>query len=344
MSNDLRDDERLQLHGEAIQQQTSELSVTSAAAEANMTIQAGVLMARKFPRNEDAVFEALMRSCQRPRFAETACYAFPRGGSTVTGASIKLAREAKRLWGNIRTGLEVTFDERGDGTTRDPGLRRIRGWAWDLETNTYESFEDSFLKLIQRKRDRGTAWVVPDERDLRELTFRRGAICVRNAILALMPPDLIDDARDTADQTLETRAKADPEGEKKRLIMGFSRLKVTPQMLEEFLGHSLGQASPAEIAGLRKVWMSIRDGNTTWTDHVAPDEASKNGLRPEDISKTAPVPEPDEAPDNMAKFEARVAAAGLSDSVAGEYGPPGTSWELNWAAIEAMLQKEETDG
>lgn len=337
MSDDLQNDERLQLHGEAVQQQTGELSVTSAAAEANMTIQAGVLMARKFPRNEDAVFEALMRSCQRPRFAETVSYSFPRGDTTIAGASIKLAREAKRLWGNIRTGLEVTFDERGDGTTRDPGLRRIRGWAWDLQTNTYESFEDSFLKLIQRRRDRGTVWVVPDERDLRELTFRRGAICVRNAILALMPPDLIDDARDIAGETLETRAKEDPEGEKKRLIMGFSRLKVTPEMLEELLGHSLGQASPAEIAELRKVWLSLRDGNSTWPDHVAPDETSKDGLRPEDLLQ---VP-PELNPDDLAELESRVTAAGLSDAVAGEYGPPGTSWDLHRTAIEAMLALEK---
>ena len=287
-----RQEERLQLHGEAFQQQSGEMSTTAAAAEANMTIQAAVIMARKFPRNEDQAFEALMRSCQRPRFAEVASYSFPRGGQQVSGASIKLAREAKRLWGNIRTGLEITFDEQGDGTTRDPGLRRIRGWAWDLQTNTYESFEDSFLKLHQRKvRGVDTQWIVPDERDLRELTFRRGAICVRNAILALMPPDLIDDARDEAAQTIEAQAKKDPEGEKKKLIMGFSRLKVTPEMLEELIGHPLAQASPAEIANLRQVFVSIRDGNTRWPDHVTNGDPTKNGMPkapPDDPSPVAP--------------------------------------------------------
>ena len=311
-----RQDERLQLHGEAFQQQSGELSTTAAAAEANMTIQAAVIMARKFPRNEDQAFEALMRSCQRPRFAEVASYSFPRGGQQVSGASIKLAREAKRLWGNIRTGLEITFDEQGDGTTRDPGLRRIRGWAWDLQTNTYESFEDSFLKLHQRKvRGGDTQWVVPDERDLRELTFRRGAICVRNAILALMPPDLIDDARDIAAETIEAQAKEDPEGEKKRLIMGFSRLKVTPDMLEELIGHPLAQASPAEIANLRQVFVSIRDGNTRWPDHVANGEPAKNGLTPEPPDDPSPV-----APPKSASGKKKNAAAPSSEERTSE--PP----------------------
>ena len=58
---------------------------------------------------------------------------------------------------------------------------------------------------------RRTEWTVPDERDLRELTNRRGAICVRNAILALVPPDLVEDAMATADQTLEALlAEQDP--------------------------------------------------------------------------------------------------------------------------------------
>ena len=257
-----------------------ELSVASASAEATMTIQAAATMARQFPRNEDQVFGALMKSCTRPSFAEVAGYSFPRGGGIVKGPSIKLAREVKRLWGNIRTILEITYDEPGNGTVAVPGMRRIRGSAWDLQTNTSESFEDSFLKLHQRKvgkgHDRRTEWTVPDERDLRELTNRRGAICVRNAILALVPPDLVEDAMATADQTLEARAEQDPEGEKKRLIVAFSQLGIDPGMIGEHLGHPLGQSSPTEIAGLRQVWVSIRDGNSTWSDHL-PSKPEANG-------------------------------------------------------------------
>lgn len=40
-------------------------------------------------------------------------------------------------------------------------------------------------------------------------------------------------------------------------------------------------------------------------------------------------------------LEFQVTAAGLEDSVAGEYGPPGPSWELNRTAIEAAIESAE---
>jgi len=64
----------------------------------------------------------------------------------------------------------------------------IRGFAIDLETNASTEYEDQFKRLVQRKgRDGETHWVQPDERDLRELIGRRGAILVRNAILSYTP-------------------------------------------------------------------------------------------------------------------------------------------------------------
>ncbi len=47
--------------------------------------------------------------------------------------------------------------------------------------------DDTFRKKIQRKRDGQTVWVTPDERDLRELTNKRGAILERNCLLKLQP-------------------------------------------------------------------------------------------------------------------------------------------------------------
>ena len=241
---------------------TTELAPSAAEAAAQHEIQGAIILARKFPRNEDQAYAALMRSCQRTSFADGASYSFPRGGAAVEGPSVKLAREAARLWGNILVRLEVLRD--------DDDSRHIRAVAWDLQTNARHTAEDQFQKLIFRKGKNGAEgrWVKPDERDLRELTNRRGAILERNCILKLMPPDMIDEARQQANDTLVKGAAQDPDGERKKAIRAFSELNVTPEMLEAYLKHPLAQSTPAEIADLRKIYASIRDGNSTWSDYV----------------------------------------------------------------------------
>ena len=248
---------------------STELAPTAAAAEKQFEIQSAIVLAKKYPRDEDAAFQKLMKACGRTSFAEEAEYSFPRGGQQVRGPSVNLAREAARVWGNVRYGITILRD--------DTGSRQIQGWAWDLETNTKISAEDDFRKLIFRK---GKGWIEPDERDLRELTNRRGAILARNCILQVVPKDLIEDARAKCNETLRATAAKDPDAARKKIILAFSELNVTPEMLSAYLEHPLAQASPSEIADLRAVYKSISDGNTTWADYVAGNsEAAAEDLR-----------------------------------------------------------------
>jgi hypothetical protein len=246
-------------------EQSHELAPTGAAAEKQFEIQSAIVIAKKFPRNEDAAFEKLMKAAKRVSFAEDAAYSFPRGNTTVEGPSINLAREAARVWGNVRFGLDIIRD--------DEESRQIRAWAWDMESNVRVSAEDDFKKLVQRKqKGGGTLWVKPDERDLRELTNRRGAILVRNCLLQIVPKDLIEDAMSRCKDTIRNGAEKDPETARKRLILAFSEINVSPEMLESALGHKLAECSPVEIAELRKVYKSIADGNSTWKEYTAPHE------------------------------------------------------------------------
>ena len=155
-------------------QQAGELA---AVAREQNEIQSAIVSAKKFPRNEQAAFVKALNSFRRQSMAEAATYSFPRGGKTVEGPSVDCARELARVWGNIRYGLRVV--------SQDENRLHIRAYALDLETNTYVEAEDEFSKLIQRK-DKlsgATRWVTPDERDLRELMNRRGAIAIRNCLL-----------------------------------------------------------------------------------------------------------------------------------------------------------------
>jgi hypothetical protein len=260
---------------------SSELAPTAGAAEKQFEIQSSIAIAKRFPRNEDQAFARLMKAADRSSFADDAAYSFPRGGQAVEGPSVNLAREAARVWGNIRYGLEILRD--------DEESRQIRGWAWDMESNTKVTAEDDFQKLIQRrnKSGPGTVWVKPDERDLRELTNRRGAILVRNCILQLLPKDLIEDALDRCQETLKKGAERDPDGARKKLILAFSQLSITPEMLEKKLGHPLAESTPKEIAELRTIYKSIADGNSTWSEYVNGSDAKpateKGSVNVEDV-------------------------------------------------------------
>ena len=202
---------------------TTELAVRRDVARVVQEVQGAIIVAQRFPRNEDEARVKLLRACKRPTFAENAEYEFPRGGNDVSGPSVQLAREAARVWGNIQYGFEIVSE--------DEVWRSIRAYAWDVETNSKPFQEDRFKKLIQRrnKETRVTEWVKPDERDLRELTNRRAAICYRNCILQIIPSDLIQEAIDESRSTLRNRAAADPDGERKRILDAFANdLNVMP--------------------------------------------------------------------------------------------------------------------
>jgi hypothetical protein len=255
---------------------SSELAPTAAAAEKQFEIQSAIIIAKRFPRDEDAAFQKLMKACGRTSFAEDAEYSFPRGDSKVNGPSVALAREAARVWTNIRYGLTIIRD--------DAQSRQIQGWAWDMETNTKVTAEDDFEKLIYRKpnprKNFAGGWIKPDERDLRELTNRRGSILMRNCILQVLPKDLIEDAVDACHQTLRSNAEKDPDGARKKILVAFSELNVTAEMLATYLGHPLAQSSPSEIADLRAIYKSISDHNSKWSDYVSAadsKEANVNG-------------------------------------------------------------------
>src|SRR3990167_6102664 len=84
--------------------QTGELETTAAASREIAEVQAAVILARKFPRDEERTYSKLLRSCGRVSSAEAASYSFPRGGATVSGPSVNIAREAarKRIAGVLR--------------------------------------------------------------------------------------------------------------------------------------------------------------------------------------------------------------------------------------------------
>lgn len=266
------------------EQETGELAVTTAQAMARHEIEGAIIIANRFPRNEGDAFGRIMESCKRFTFAGMAVYSYPRGGQQIEGPSVNLAREAARCWGNIRYGCDIVHD--------DDENRTVRGWAWDLQTNTKETQDATFAKLIYRKKG---GWIKPDERDLRELTNKHGAICVRNCLVHLMPPDLTNEAMDTSKATVRAGVAQDMDAHRKKMIVAFRSVGVTVEALEAHLGHPLSQAHADEVANLRTIYKSIADGNSTWSEY-APTKpatpAANGGASMDDlVNPTKPEPE-----------------------------------------------------
>lgn len=241
-----------------------ELQIASSAAGVMQEIQGAILLSKQFPRNINQVFVNAMKSCERKSMAKIAEYSFPRGSTNVRGPSVHIARMLAGVYCNLRYGLDIIRD--------DENTRLIRGWAWDIETNLKVSFDDDFKKLIYRKKG---GWITPDERDLRELTNRRGAMLVRNAILSILPRDLTEDALLKCKKTLKSSID-DPELERKSLIMEMDKYGVTVKMVDSYLGTTKWGAD--DLVQIRGIINSLQDGNSERDDYFGtPKEQATTG-------------------------------------------------------------------
>ena len=266
------------------------------------TLKGQIYMAHEFPRHEEALAVAVKNSMQRIEVADGAVYSFPRGGKNITGPSVKLAREVCRNWPNIEYGLEIVG--------MDNDWVHIRGVAFDLETNSRRFAQDKFRKRIQRKdRKSGvTRWVVPDERDLRELVNRRGAICVRNALLQILPSWLIDEcvavAHKTVDQYMRKELKAAPDVLKRRMVQAYSEFGVTADMIEKRLKHPLESAGPDELTELREIYKTLADGVSKREEYfevVAPEPTKTDAKTLDELTAASnEAAEPESALDDQA--------------------------------------------
>lgn len=252
-------------------------AVATSHAREQHELQALFTVAQSIGRNERAAWDRVMTSCERPTFADGALYAFPRGNQQISGPSVKMAREIMRAWTSIVIDsprmVEVTADE-----------VHIRAVAIDLVSCNRTAMEDRFAKRIQRK---GRGWVMPDERDLRELINRRAAILERNCILKLIPADVVEAATAKVQATMVQVAAGDLDSKRAEVVKGilgaFGALGATREMLEAHIGRALDAITSTQLSELRAIYRSIQDGNTSLQDHF-PQAAAKSAAA-QDLSE-----------------------------------------------------------
>ena len=284
---------------------TTALAVaTTRAAE---EVKARMVIAKRFPRDEATSFARIMKACQRTSLAERAEYQYPRGGQTVRGPSIRLAEVLARAWGNVDAGFAELEQRDGESV--------VEAFAWDLETNT--RIVRTFTVPHKRDTKKGS-YKLTDSRDIYELVANQAQRRVRACILGIIPGDVVDAAVDRCQKTLAGSSKEPLSDRVRVMVAAFSEFGVSGEMISARLGHKLEVVTEGQLAELRRVYTSIRDGVSDAAQWFTPPEdpgaeALRNRLTngskktlppaktaaPKRAQKTAAPAAQDEIPENV---------------------------------------------
>lgn len=224
-------------------------------------VQAALVIAKRFPRNQIEATDRILQACTRPTLAEGALYSYSRGGQEITGPSIRLAEALAQAWGNVQFGIRELEQSNGSST--------VEAYAWDIETNTRQ------VKVFQvghvRHTRRGVT-KLEDPRDVYELVANQGARRLRACILGVIPGDVIEAAQRQCEETLKTSADTSPEGLKK-MVAAFEPFGVMREHIEKRVQCRLEAIRPAQVVQLKKIWASLRDGMSNSVDWFDVSEA-----------------------------------------------------------------------
>lgn len=224
-------------------------------------VQAAMAIAKRFPRDPREAMDRILNACTRPTLAEKALYSYSRGGSDITGPSIRLAEAMAQAWGNMDYGIRELSQEAGVST--------VEAYAWDIETNTRQRkiFQVSHIRHTKKG-----SYALTDPRDIYENVANNGARRLRACILGVIPGDVTEAAQAQCEETLHANADTSPEGLRK-VLTAFEAFGVTKEQIEKRIQSRMEAIRPAQVVHLKKVYVSLRDGMSKPEDWFEPTAA-----------------------------------------------------------------------
>lgn len=230
---------------------TVAIEQSRAVAEALGQIQ----IAKAFPRSLAQAYEKVSNACSRPSFAKIATYAYPRGGQTITGPSIRLAEELARCFGNIQYGIRELSQRQGES--------EMQAYAWDLEQNVQRVM--NFTVKHERHTKSGVTKLT-DPRDIYEMTANQGGRRVRACIMAVLDRDLEAFALEVCKKALAGDTSIPLPDRVRKMIAAFQKLGVTSAHIEQRIGGKLDNILPDQLVELISIYNSLNDGITRASD------------------------------------------------------------------------------
>lgn len=244
-------------------------------------VQVAMVAAKRFPRDEIAAYNRVIRDCQRKTLAEKAMYEYPRGGQVITGPSTHLARAMARSWGNLDSGFKVLEQSAKEST--------VMAYCWDLETN----YRETKVFTVQHVREtKNGAYPLTDSRDIYELIANQAARRERACILSVIPGDVVDAAVGQCNVTLSSGGKMPLVDMVRALVKNFQeQYGVTAEMLEKYIGCKKEAFSNQSVVRLKNVYNTLRDGSASVEQYFDMSSAAPSQDKPQETTPPADTAE-----------------------------------------------------
>lgn len=291
----------------------AETASTAVAAREQAMTNARYAMALRNPRDTERFRVSILKECRRPGFATLAEYHRPVGREydeesgewrekIATGPSVHLIRTAIALYQNMLVDSATMFDSQE--------MRIVHAYVLDLENNVSWGRTVALSKQVEKRavKDKITKKMGPPydrqviservntkgdtvytvlatEDEMRTKEARLLAIAQRENGRSVLPRDIVDEALRISRETLEKADKEDPDAAMRRMIDSFAEMNVGPDQLKEYIGHDLARMTPAELKQLRGVFVSIREGDSTWDEVMEAKNPQGSKEAAEDVAK-----------------------------------------------------------
>ena len=211
-----------------------------------------IATAKSYPRNlKRSIENALTIVTLDQATAGTCTYAVPRGGKSIQGPSVHLAKILAQVWGNMRIEAKVI--------SVDAKTLTSQAIAFDLENNLAIKVEVKRSIMTKTGRMNEDMIVVTGN--------AANSIALRNAVLSVIPKAVVDKVYNAAKQTITGDVS-----DKTKLIAKrtqyFEGLKDTYELSEKEILRAIGRASIDHVTSddlvvLIGIGNAIKDGDTT---------------------------------------------------------------------------------
>ena len=208
--------------------------------------------AKAFPRNVTrATADAIAIVSMDIATAQTCTYSVPRGGKSITGASVHLAKILAQQWGNLRIEAKVVDIDKTQVTSE--------AVCFDLQNNL--AIKVQVKRSIMSKTGRFSE-------DMIVVTGNAAnSIAMRNAILSVIPRPIVDKVYNSAKATITGDVSDNNKliGKRKQV---FDKLRDTLNVSEKEILSAVGKqaidhVTPDDLVVLIGIGTAIRDGDTT---------------------------------------------------------------------------------
>ena len=261
-----------------------EVASAAVAAKAEAIAKARYVMAYNRPRNINQARIIILEACKRPAFAEAARYNKPVGGGTIDGFSIRFAEEAIKAMTNVAVDSTTLFE--------DTEKRIVQVSVTDLENNVTYGKDITVNKTVERRTPKAgqeviskrtnsagvsVCLVAATEDEISNKVAAAESKIIRNCGLRLVPSDILEEAEAAIEKTV-TSGGTDVKASTKKIVDAFASLNIGPTELERYLTHPVATISPKELANLRAIYSTIKDGESSWADYMSNAKPAKPDL------------------------------------------------------------------